>query len=244
MNEGSIVLINAGMEKMLKVDKKDAIGGSISEHIATPGSLEHLLSALHAGERVDDYETVMIDSKGGHFWAHLSAQTVTLDGEEEIILAVNDLTDRKTAEALKAANKKLGILSGITRHDLLNKFTAISAYLELMENIDDEDKLVQLIRKLELNTRSAIELIRFTHDYEDLGVTAPTWQSVSKVIGRASEKLDLSGIKLTNEVGNLDIYADTMLEKVFYNLMDNSIRHGERVTEIRISSEEISESGL
>jgi signal transduction histidine kinase len=27
-----------------------------------------------------------------------------------------------------------------------------------------------------------------------------------------------------------------MLEKVFYNLLDNSIRHGERVTEIRISS--------
>jgi len=32
------------------------------------------------------------------------------------------------------------------------------------------------------------------------------------------------------------VYADAMLEKVFANLLDNSVRHGERVTSIRVSS--------
>lgn len=37
-------------------------------------------------------------------------------------------------------------------------------------------------------------------------------------------------------VQGVTVFADPMLEKVFFNLLDNSIRHGERVTEIRVSS--------
>jgi signal transduction histidine kinase len=40
-----------------------------------------------------------------------------------------------------------------------------------------------------------------------------------------------------------EIYADPLLEKVFYNLIDNSVRHGERVTGITIMSEK-SDDGL
>jgi signal transduction histidine kinase len=32
------------------------------------------------------------------------------------------------------------------------------------------------------------------------------------------------------------LFSDPMLEKVFFNLLDNSIRHGAHVTEIRVSS--------
>ena len=34
----------------------------------------------------------------------------------------------------------------------------------------------------------------------------------------------------------VQIFSDPMLERGFFNLLDNSIRHGERVTEIRVSS--------
>ena len=38
------------------------------------------------------------------------------------------------------------------------------------------------------------------------------------------------------EIAGIEVYADPMLEKVFFNLLDNSIRHGQHVTEIRVSS--------
>jgi len=41
----------------------------------------------------------------------------------------------------------------------------------------------------------------------------------------------------------MEVYADPLLEKVFYNLVDNAIRYGERITTIRFSSEG-TESGL
>jgi signal transduction histidine kinase len=38
-------------------------------------------------------------------------------------------------------------------------------------------------------------------------------------------------------LGAIEVYADPLLEKVFYNLIENSLRHGERVTEIEIHTE-------
>ena len=35
---------------------------------------------------------------------------------------------------------------------------------------------------------------------------------------------------MENELGSLEIYADFLLEKVFFNLVENSLRHGEQVT--------------
>jgi len=42
-------------------------------------------------------------------------------------------------------------------------------------------------------------------------------------------------------VGNLELYADLLLERVFYNIVDNTLRHGQKETKIRFSSQETSE---
>jgi signal transduction histidine kinase len=42
------------------------------------------------------------------------------------------------------------------------------------------------------------------------------------------------GIYVAPEMADIEIFADPMLQTVFYNLCDNAIRHGVHVTEIRI----------
>jgi len=42
------------------------------------------------------------------------------------------------------------------------------------------------------------------------------------------------GVQLTTSGEDVCIYADPMLGKVFYNLLDNSIRHGGQVTVIQV----------
>ena len=49
------------------------------------------------------------------------------------------------------------------------------------------------------------------------------------------------GSRVTVDLPQVEIYADPLLEKVFYNLVENSIRHGEGVTEITIWSVETPE---
>ena len=44
-------------------------------------------------------------------------------------------------------------------------------------------------------------------------------------------------------MSGLEIFADPLIEKVFYNLIENSLRHGEHVTTIWFSSSE-TDAGL
>ncbi len=46
------------------------------------------------------------------------------------------------------------------------------------------------------------------------------------------------GIDVRIDAGNVELYADLMLQKVFTNLLDNSVRHGERVSLVRVWTEE------
>ena len=45
---------------------------------------------------------------------------------------------------------------------------------------------------------------------------------------------DLINVKVTNECQGLIVTADSLLRQVLYNLVDNSLKHGEKVTKIRL----------
>jgi len=64
------------------------------------------------------------------------------------------------------------------------------------------------------------------------GVQSPVWQNLNAVCKKAIPAQ--SGIAVTHPPADLEVYADPLLEKVFYNLYDNAMRHGEHVTEIAI----------
>jgi signal transduction histidine kinase len=48
-----------------------------------------------------------------------------------------------------------------------------------------------------------------------------------------------SPVNIIIRTGKLEVYADLMLERMFYNLMDNAKRHGERVNSIVVETKVI-----
>ena len=144
--------------------------------------------------------------------------------------------DRKKAEeALTAANRKLNLLSSVTRHDVLNQLNVLTGYLGLVrDRISDVDTAALLSRVMD-STWTIRKLIAFTKEYQEIGVHSPRWHDIGSTVGGAASALDLDGIALEVEVGGLQVYADPLLEKVFYALLDNALRHGERIDRVRIS---------
>jgi signal transduction histidine kinase len=55
------------------------------------------------------------------------------------------------------------------------------------------------------------------------------------VIRRSNDLVTLKGVTITDTCGNVAVFADPFLEKAMAQMMDNAIRHGNTVTEIRIS---------
>ncbi len=162
------------------------------------------------------------------------------DRTEELMQANNvlksEIQERKRFEsAIQLANRKLNTLSSITRHDILNQITAIVMYLSLAEETVTDPGVLEQLRKIEQVTDLIQKQIRFTRDYQNIGENAPQWQDVATTIENAVGGLDLKGIVITKDLGHLEIFADYLLEKVFYNLVENSVRHGENVKEIHFS---------
>jgi signal transduction histidine kinase len=164
----------------------------------------------------------------------------TLELSEVNDILKNDIIERgKIDKALRLANQKLNILASVTRHDILNKLMALLTFLELSREDAQKDPVILEYIEKELDIAEAIQRqIEFTRFYQDIGVKAPEWEDVAAVIRRAADSLKVSGITLDVAIQGLMIYADPLIEKVFYNLMENSIRHGEHVTTISFSFHE------
>jgi signal transduction histidine kinase len=79
--------------------------------------------------------------------------------------------------------------------------------------------------------------LEFTRDYQDLGVKEPEWQDVKTIFSHSAESFADKNIVFRCECTNTEIFADPLIERAFYNLIDNSIRHGGRVSEIRLLAE-------
>jgi PAS domain S-box-containing protein len=152
---------------------------------------------------------------------------------------------KKAEEAFRRSNEKLNLLSSITRHDILNQLTALKGYLELSEISHQDPGLLRKYHDREMRIADTIQhQILFTREYQDIGVKAPAWQSLSIGLIRAKGRLDLGKVSVTLDRTDLEIYADPLFDKVFYNLIDNALAHGgEQLTTIRITTRE-SEEGL
>ena len=161
------------------------------------------------------------------------SQVVTQNRE---LTAMNSQLDA-SQKAIVMANKKLNLLSGITRHDIKNQLTALLAYIELSKMIATDDEMKNAIEKEEMVANTIVRQLDFTKSYEDIGVKAPQWQNIASEIAEAAPNLESQGIRLEVQTDGLEIYADPLLEKVFENLIDNSLRHGGHVRQITISFE-------
>jgi PAS domain S-box-containing protein len=176
-------------------------------------------------------------------WIMSSGEAVEYDRQNKPVrlAGINqDITEVKRFQnAITETNRKLNILSGITRHDILNQIQAMMYYsYKLMEKGEDSLEIKEIAGKITGITDIIKRQIEFTRDYEDLGIKEPAWQQVLVVAESAASRVDGAGVNISVNVGSLNVYADIMLGKVFFNIFSNSVRHGGHVTLVKMYFEE------
>jgi PAS domain S-box-containing protein len=171
---------------------------------------------------------------GTVFSADISSAYFDLKGRPVLILSVRDLSSvQQIADALRLANVKLNLMIGITRHDVLNKLAVLIGYNDLLKDKIADTGTLEMLEKQEKALYAVRGQIEFTKEYDDLGVKSPLWQDAGETATRAYAQF-MNTISFSCDTAHLELYADPMLEKVFYNLFDNAFRHGEGVSRIRI----------
>jgi PAS domain S-box-containing protein len=220
---------NRKFATMIHYECDDLMKRSLPDLIPNRDEREGFLAKVRDLRRVGDIEVQFRGSDGSTRWALVSAAET---GEPGVICTVVDITDNKLSqEALTQANKKLNLLNNVTRHDILNQLTVLIGYIELSrQDVKNPQMLAYLAKE-----RQAADTIRsqilFTRDYQNIGVYSPQWHDIAETLSLATASIDPSQILIRADLPPIEVYADPLLEKVFFNLIDNSIRHGEHVTE-------------
>jgi signal transduction histidine kinase len=95
---------------------------------------------------------------------------------------------------------------------------------------------------VEISTDNLVEFLRFTSDYEEVGINKPVWVDLQDAYASAIVGLDLTHVGVISELEGVELLADPMFPKVLHNLIANSLKHGEGVTKIALSYSEGADS--
>ena len=144
-----------------------------------------------------------------------------------------NIAERKSAEeALRQVNRKLNLLSSLTRHDILNKVSVLLGYLDKAKTLAQDTTLLDYLDRMDTSTKAIGKLVKFTRDYKDLGINPPHWITLKKCMNEVTEWIDPNAVRLTLAVGEWEIFADPQVTRVFKNIFENARIHGKHVTEI------------
>ncbi|HEY3420666.1 MAG TPA: histidine kinase N-terminal 7TM domain-containing protein [Methanomassiliicoccales archaeon] len=230
--EGLITYLNASAERLVHREKGFPLGKPLSS----------ILPAVNAATVPDEEGSAiieMIGPEGRTLRLEVRYSPVMVEKKKvSQLLILRDITSqRKVEEALASSNSKLNVLYGVTRHDILNRITVIRGYGQLLNDKTEENSQAsEYLRKMMDSTVAIEHLINFTRDYEKVGIVSPEWQNVSKVYHKAKVLCAEQGVEYIVDTGSLEIFADPMLERFFYIMLDNTNRHGSKVTKVRLSS--------
>jgi len=183
------------------------------------------------------YKDIPLETKDGRIIdAEFVGEEYSFNDEQVIQCSVYDISGRKQIENARIlARKNLNMFSSMTRHDILNQLMVVSGSLELASYGLQDPDLQQHLNRAQTAAKNIQRQTTFSREYENLGSTAPVWQSVSAVIHRAFFELQADVITLGLPEDVIEIFADSLFEKVFFHLFNYSHKHGDKVTRIEIS---------
>jgi len=166
----------------------------------------------------------------------INTHVVNLQGKRITIAVVRNITERKlTEDTLQRVNQKLNVLSQLTRNDLTNQIFVLNSYLELATNqLAGQDSIIATVQKGVRVIQSIHETIQYSKDFQDMGAKPPKWQNLKMALLMGLSHISIGKIQHSLETENLEIFADPLLEKVCQRLFENSVKHGEHVTRIRV----------
>jgi signal transduction histidine kinase len=198
-----------------------------------PGQREEMLEKLQKPGGITDFTEIALRKDGTTFQVSVNVQFTRDDegrvrGTEGI---VRDITERESMEhAIREANRKLGLLNSLTRHDIANQLTILHGYTQLAASLESDPVISGYLSTIDAGTATIHRQIEFMKSYHDLGVHSPGWSLLQETVSKAKgPEVDFSGT-----CNDIEVFSDPMLEKVFFNLFENAMRHGEHVTEIRV----------
>jgi two-component system, chemotaxis family, CheB/CheR fusion protein len=148
-----------------------------------------------------------------------------------LVLSFVDITE------IRLLQEKLLVLSSFTRHDLRNKLSVIRGNIFLAQKRSkDKPELAKFLNPLTDIFSQVDRILDFSKTYEMMGKQTLEYVDLGMMVDQAKVEYfsNSKGITILNEVKGFRVLADSILVTLFGNLINNTIKYGEKATCIRI----------
>ncbi len=125
-------------------------------------------------------------------------------------------------------NLKMDLLFSITRHDILDNLSVIMSHLERAQLKNTHDEMQHFFDKTIGSIESIRNQIAYMRALQELGIVSPKWQKIRQAFDDAVLLLPEHAAVIRSDVDAFEIFADPLLPRVFYNILENSLRNGWR----------------
>ncbi len=123
-----------------------------------------LLDRHFAGEDIGYECEIRVLHKDGHWvWVQERGKVTERNPDGEPVRMTGtriDISERKAAEeALRQVNRKLNLISSLTRHDILNRVSVLLGYLDRAKSMTQDPALLGHLDRLEASTQAIGKLV-------------------------------------------------------------------------------------
>jgi len=171
------------------------------------------------------------------------------DFDEEDVRMTELLADH-VVEALKRIEmeKREDFLHSLLRHDVGNKSQIVKGYLQLMEEYDVPEDVGDCIEKAEKAIDGSIDIIQKVRTLRQVekkdGIDEVNMRLLmDKMISRYHSRLEEKDIELDFDGCSCVVKGGPIIEELFHNLLENSIKHS-GCDRIKISSKVVDDKCL
>ncbi len=258
-SRGNIIEWNAANERITGISRNEALGTPaigiqirlLSPENKNPENIERIKQANEAALTTGDVSP---------YYKPLEFAIQRPDGTRRILQQVlfpirtsmemhfgiinRDVTESRQAEdALQQSRRKLNLLNTVTFQDIRSAVFALSGYHELAGAVITRAEGREFLEKEERLLRKIDTSLKVAKDYQDLGINPSKWQDVNQVFIFALSHLDTLTMARTVTLDGLEVFADPLLEKVFFILLENTLVHSGGATSIALTYRK-TETGL
>lgn len=249
-SDSRVVYINARAAEAFGVATERNPDETATDYWDDPADRAAMMEALAADGQIINREVVLKRRNGERFTALLSAANVTLRGEELMLVALLDITERKRLEdELGRSNRDLEQFSYAVSHDLQEPLRMVSSYLKLLERryapkLDAEglEFIGFAVDGAQRMSRMITDLLDYSrvHRRGNCFAAVDLDSVLSDALANLSTAITTRGAQVT-AAPLPTIWGDaSQLMRVFQNLIGNALKYrdAERTPHITISAEQ------
>jgi len=245
--EGFITFVNPKTLETLGYTEDEIIGKHWSFIVPEEEREKSFIETAERPKGISStYESKVLAKDGSIIPVIVSASPIfSSTGEfQGVIVLSTNITERKQAErALRQSEERERFFLTLLRHDLKNKIYIIRGYLDLLLHSDLSDENRKLIEKALITSEKSHQLLEKIGrlrdiDQEDEVIVVNLHVILKDVIKKNQDKIEENKNTVEYEATSYEVLGGPLLEELFNNIIENSIKHAE-CNKIKISCHEI-----